>query len=141
MVDWEFARLHRGHGGNTDLEVEKGLYIVDLPGLRGGTGAGHTALNVSLRLPSILEDVEALERYIRSLVATLWKDCGQHAQGGSRASHPFTSCCAGQGGCLLCGRPGCCREEALLLSEVPASSPALLRCQVQQQPGRAEGPS
>jgi hypothetical protein len=65
----------------------------------------------------------------------------QQAQGGSWVSHPFASCCAGQGGCLLRGRPGCCSEEALLLSEAPASSPAFLCCRVQQQPGRAEGSS
>lgn len=55
-------------------------------------------------------------------------------------SHIHPCCCTGQGCCLLLGRPGCCSEEALLLSEVPATSPTLLRCQVQQQPRRAEGP-
>ena len=55
-------------------------------------------------------------------------------------SHLHPSSWTGRGRCLLRGRPGCRGEEALLLSEVPASSPILLRCQVQQQPGRAEGP-
>lgn len=111
-----------------------------LAGLKGGTGAGHTALSVSPRLPSVLEDMGASESDSRVLVSSLRKDCRQHAQGGSWVSHPFASCCAGQGGCLLRGRPGCCSEEALLLSEVPASSPAFLCCQVQQQSWRAEGP-
>lgn len=120
-------------GGGKDRQLA-------LAGLKGGTGAGHTALSVSPRLPSVLEDMGASESDSRVLVSSLRKDCRQHAQGGSWVSHPFASCCAGQGGCLLRGRPGCCSEEALLLSEVPASSPAFLCCQVQQQSWRAEGP-